>query len=196
MKKLIIITCLASAVALTAGTAMADSIKGRIGVTGKIGFLLPADNGVDIPNNRTDAGFIGGASLIYGIDDHFAAELEVSRTAFSSDTGDFGVTNVSLGGQYRFALPSPQLVPFVGAGLDILVSDYDPNFGPRADVDTTVGAHLAGGVDYFIARQLALTAEAKLVAAPNTSVTDSIGGRGNFDPSSFSGTVGIRYFFN
>jgi outer membrane protein len=197
MKKLIIITCLASVVALTAGTAMADSIKGRLGVTGKIGFMLPADNESDFFTNKTDAGLIGGAGLIYGIDDHFAAEIEVSRTAFGSETGDFGVTNVSLGGQYRFALSNQQLVPYLGAGLDILVSDYDPNDGSTRNVDTTVGAHLSAGADYFIAKQLALTAEAKLVAAPNTSITDGFGDhRGNFDPSSFSGTVGLRYFFN
>jgi outer membrane protein len=197
MKKLIVTACLASAVALTAGTAMADSIKGRIGVTGKIGFLLPADNDPDFLNNKTDAGFVGGASLIYGIDDHFAAEFEVSRTAYGSETGDFGITDIAIGGQYRFTLPSRQLVPFVGVGLDILVSDYDPYSGATRNVDTTVGAHLNGGIDYFMTRQLALTAEAKVVAAANTSITDGFGDhRGNFDPSSFSTTVGIRYFFN
>jgi outer membrane protein len=200
MKKLIIITCLASAVALTAGTAIADSIKGRVGVTGKIGFLLPADSDSDFrfsSKNNTDAGIIGGAGLIYGIDDHFAADLEVSRTAFGSDGGDFGVTNVSLGGQYRFALTNRELVPYLGAGLDILVSDFDPKSGDRANVDTTVGVHASAGVDYFLTRQLALTAEAKLVVAPDTSITNGAGiHTGDFDPSSFSSTVGIRYFFN
>lgn len=197
MKKLIVITCLASAVAMTAGTAMADSIKGRLGVTGKIGFLLPADNDSDFFNNKTDAGLIGGASLIYGIDDHFAAELEVSRTSFESETGDFGTTNVSLGGQYRFALSNHQLVPFVGGGLDILFNDYDPYDGTKRDVDTTVGAHATAGVDFFVTKQLALTAETKLVLAPDTKITDGFGDRrGDFDPSSFSGTVGLRYFFN
>jgi len=196
MKKLIIITCLASAVALTAGTAMADSIKGRLGVTGKIGFLIPADNESDFYNNKTDAGFVGGAGLIYGLDNHFAAELEVSRTTFGSETGDFGITDVSLGGQYRFALASHQLVPYLGLGVDLLMSDYDPNDGSRQDVDTTVGAHVSAGVDYFIVKQLALTAEAKVVAAPNTHITDDFGHSGNFDPSSFAGTVGLRYFFN
>jgi outer membrane protein len=196
MKKLIIITCIASAVAMTAGTAMADSIKGRLGVTGKIGFLVPADNQSDFLDNRTDVGFVGAGSLIYGIDDHFAAEFEVSRTQFGSDTGDFGTTNISLGAQYRF-LPKQQLVPFVGLGLDILVNDYDPNNGATRNVDTTVGAHINGGVDYFLTRQLALTAEAKLLAAPNADITDGFGNhRGNYDPSSFSTTVGIRYFFN
>jgi outer membrane protein len=203
MKKLIVFACLATAVTMTASAAMADSIKGRVGVTGKIGFLIPADNEIDPFRNRTDAGFIGGVGIIYGFDDHIAAELEVTRTSFGSDTGDFGITNVSLGGQYRFALPRRQLVPYIGVGLDILASDYDPypfyapSNGSRLDVDTTLGVHISGGVDYFLQKMLALTVEAKLVAAPDTDITDRFGNsEGNFDPTSFSTTVGLRYFFN
>ncbi len=197
MKKLIALACLATTVSMTSGMAMADSIKGRVGVTGKIGFQVPADNEADFNKNKTDVGFIGGGGFIFGIDDHIAAELDVTRTEFGSRKGDFGVTNVSLGGQYRFALAHPQLVPYLGAGLDILVSDYDPSDGARRDVDTTVGAHASAGVDYFIMKQLALTAEAKLVVAPDTSINDRSGiHRGDFDPTSFSNTFGIRYFFN
>lgn len=198
MKKLIVVACLATTVSMTAGTAMADSIKGKLGVTGKIGLVNPADNESDFYKNKTDIGFIGGGGLIYGIDDHFAAELDLTRTSFGSETGDFGVTNLSLGGQYRFALTNRQLVPYVGAGLDILFSDYDPDFGPNQDVDTTVGVHVSGGIDYFLQKNLALTAEAKLVIAPDTKITDSYNGNhyGDFDPSSFSTTFGIRYFFN
>jgi outer membrane protein len=197
MKKLIAITCLASAVCLTAAAAQADSIKGKVGVTGKLGFLIPADNESDFFNNKTDTGLVGGASLIYGIDDRFAAELEVSRTSFGSQTGDFATTNLSLGAQYRLALSNRQLVPFVGAGVDILFTDYDPYDGSRRDVDTTLGAHLNAGADYFFTRQLALTGEFKLVAASDSDITDASGSRrGSFDPSSFTGTVGVRYFFN
>ena len=196
MKKFIALACLATTVALASGTAMADSIKGKVGVTGKIGFLIPADNDTDFRKNRTDAGFIGGGGFMYGIDDHFAAELDITRAEFGSETGDFGITNVSLGGQYRFALSNPKLVPYGGAGLDILVSDFDPSDGTRRDVDTTVGFHVSGGVDYFIQKQLALTAEAKLVVAPDTSITSNGEHRGDFDPMNVSSTIGIRYFFN
>lgn len=198
MKKLIVVACLATTVSMTAGTAMADSIKGRLGVTGKIGLINPADNTAENIDNRTDTGLVAGGGLLYGIDDHFAAELDLTRAHFGSDTGDFGVTNLSFGGQYRFALTNRQLVPYVGAGLDILFSDYDANNGFGSDVDTTVGVHVSGGIDYFLQRNLALTAEAKLVIAPDTKITDSYNGSraGDFDPSSFSTTVGIRYFFN
>ena len=197
MKKLIAVACLASTVAMTSGTAMADSIKGKIGVTGKIGFLLPADNDSDFFNNKTDPGLVGGVGLIYGLDDHFATELEVTRTDFGSQTGDFNVTNVSLGGQYRFAVADQRLTPYLGLGLDILATDYDPYDGARRDVDTTVGVHASAGLDYFLLKQLALTAEARVVVAPDADITDGFGDhRGDFDPSSFSSTVGIRYFFN
>lgn len=197
MKKLIVLACLATTVSMTAGTAMADSIKGRLGVTGRIGFLVPADNKSDFFNNKTDTGIVAGGGLIYGINDHFAADAEISRTSFGSETGDFGITNLSFGGQYRFALANRQFVPYAGGGLDILFSDYDPKDGLSRDVDTTVGVHLNGGVDYFIQRQFALTAEAKVVIAPDTNIKDRNGYHsGNFDPSSFSSTVGIRYFFN
>lgn len=198
MKKLIVFACLATTISMTAGTAMADSLRGRVGVTGRVGFLNPADNNAEFFDNRTDAGFIAGGGLIYGIDDHFAIDLEVSRTDFGSDTGDFGVTDYSVGGQYRFGLQQPWLVPYLGVGLDILVSDYDEYGGAQSDVDSTVGAHISGGVDFFLQRQLALTAEAKIIAAPDADITDRPSGSnaGNFDPSSFSTTIGLRYFFN
>jgi len=198
MKKLIVVACLATTVSMTAGVAMADSIKGKLGVTGKIGLISPADNNAEYYDNSTDVGILTGGGSIYGIDDRFAAELDLTRAYFGSDTGDFGVTNLSFGGQYRFALQQRQLVPYVGAGLDILFSDYDADNGFGSDVDTTVGVHVSGGIDYFLQRNLALTGEAKLVVAPDTDITYNHNGShaGDFDPSSFSTTVGVRYFFN
>lgn len=191
MKKFLILACATATLSLSTGSAMADSIQGKLGITGKIGFTIPADNDLGPFNNKTDAGIIGGGGLIYGIDNHFAAELDITRSAFGSDAGDFGVTNVALGAQYRFILDQPKLVPYLGAGLDLLMIDADQG----RSVDTTVGVHASAGADYFIMKQLALTAEAKLVLAPDTDINGPTG-RGNFDPNSFSSTVGIRYFFN
>lgn len=195
MKKEIIALCLA-AVVMAAGTANADSISGKFGVTGKIGFQVPADNESDFIHNNTDTGIVGGGGVIYGIDNNWGVSAEVTRASFGSETGDFGVTDLSFGVQYHFT-PRNRLVPFAGAGLDILFTDYYPNFDSSRSVDTTVGAHLRGGVDYFLQKQLSLTAELKGVLAPNTDITDRFGDHvGNFDPTSLSGTVGVRYFFN
>jgi hypothetical protein len=40
----IFVACAMLFVTLVAGTAVADSIEGRIGVTGRLGFLVPADS--------------------------------------------------------------------------------------------------------------------------------------------------------
>ena len=191
MKKLLVLACATAALSLTTGAAMADSIQGKLGITGKIGFMIPSDNDISSVNNHTDVGIIGGGGLIYGIDKHFAAEADITRSAFDSDLGNFGVTNVSLGAQYRFMLDQSALVPYLGAGLDLLMIDADRG----RDVDTTVGVHATAGVDYFIMKQMALTAEAKLVLAPDTDIKGPGTSKGNFDPTAFSTTFGVRYFF-
>ena len=181
---------------LTVNSALAESIKGRFGITGKIGFLVPADS-QDKPEGfgiNTDTGFIGGGGFIYGFTDNIAAELDITHASFGSDFNtDFDTTNISMGAQYRFLIPSVrQLVPYAGAGLDILVNGANHGL----DVDTVVGIHINGGVDYFLMKQLALTSEVKGVLAPNADIKESGFKVGEFDPSSFSMTFGVRYFFN
>jgi len=173
---------------------MADSIDGKLGVTGRLGFLIPADH-----NNSAnpDAGFVGGGGLIFGIGNNFAADLEVTHASFGSDRGDFGITDIALGGQYRFKLSDHHWVPYAGAGLDVLISDLDGNNGERLSHDTRIGVHAKGGIDYFINKQFALTAEAKVVAANRSDIIDGFGDHvGHYTPTNTSGTVGIRYFFN
>ncbi len=207
MKKIAICACFALILSV-ASTALADSIQNRFGVTGRIGFLVPSDSEfTDSPYNRksdTDTGFIGGGGFIYGIDKNWAAELDITQTEFRAHDGygykggDFGTTNISLGAQYRFInLPVKKLVPYAGAGLDILVNDFSPADGARGDVDNVVGIHLSGGVDYFLLKQLAVTGQLKGVLAPDADIRDYRGVKvGNFDPSSVSVTFGVRYFLN
>ena len=58
MKKLLVLVCATATLSLAAGAAMADSIKGKVGVTGKIGFMIPADGDMYSHDNKTDIGFI------------------------------------------------------------------------------------------------------------------------------------------
>jgi outer membrane protein len=197
LKKHVFAACLAATISLAAGAASADTINGRLGVTAKLGFLVPADNESDFYHNSTDTGIVGGGGLIYGLDDHFAVNFDVTRAGFGSETGDFGVTDFSFGAQYRFMSTRSQFVPYVGAGIDVLAADYQPYDGSSQDVDTKVGGHISAGFDYFIRRQFALNAEIRGTVAPNAAIKDSFGDHvGNFDPSSFSSTFGVRYFFN
>ncbi len=196
MKKHLVVAGLTVAVTLSTAAAMAESIKGKFGVTAKIGFVSPSDSDIQDSRVKADIGFIMGGNVLYGIDDNFTAEIDITHSWFGSDfprsgnAGDFGVTNLSFGGQYRFIVANPKLTPYVGTGLDILFNDHD-----QYDIDTTVGVHVSGGIDYFILRQLALNAEIKGVLAPETDIRNAAGKQGNFDPSSVSTTFGVRYFF-
>ncbi|MRR53371.1 MAG: porin family protein [Deltaproteobacteria bacterium] len=205
MKKLIILSCAVFALALTAGTSVAaDSISDRLGVSGRIGFLVPEDSDAFFVPSRleTDVGFIGGGGLIYGINKNFAAEFDITHSEFDADlagfrAGDFSTTYISFGAQYRFVdLGTQRLVPYLGAGLDILVNDFTFDDGDNASVDTVAGAHLSGGVDYFLTNQLALTAEVKGLLAPDADISVEGVKVGNYNPTSLSTTFGIRFFFN
>lgn len=195
MKKCVTIVCIGAMLAMASGTAMADSIKNRFGITGRVGFIVPSDSTeVAAGVVGTNADVIGGGGLIYGVTDHMAAELDITHAGFGSTAGiDFEVTNITLGVQYRFIdIPNKRLVPYVGGGLDILVNDAD--FGNS--VDDVVGAHVSGGIDYFVHKQVALTGEAKGVIAPDADIRERDGRKiGDFDPVNFSMTFGVRYFF-
>lgn len=197
MKRVIAFVCLAATICLATGTAMADNIKGRLGVTGKVGFLDVSDGDLGDRRIKPDTGFVGGGGLIYGVTDNVAAEFDITRSEFGSDfpvtgnSGDFGITDIAFGAQYRFNVAHTKLVPYAGGGVDILLNDYDP-----AEVDNLLGIHINGGIDYFIMKQLALNVEARVVIAPEADIKTSGIKVGNFDPSGFSTTFGVRFFFN
>jgi outer membrane protein len=185
----IVVCFVAVALTLTAGNALADSIRGRVGVTGKLGFIVPSDSsGVATGVIGTNASVIGGGGFIYGVTDTIAAEFDITHTGYSG----FDTTNLSFGAQYRYlGLPMRQVVPYGGVGLDILLNGYN-----NGNVDDVVGVHLCVGADYFLQKQLAVTAEAKGVIAGDADIHFANGDRGSFDPTSFSMTLGVRYFFN
>ena len=194
MKRILGSACLIATLALSTGAALADGIAGRPGITGRLGFSLPSKgeivSGGTLADYDTDAAFIGGGGFIYGIDKNFAIEFDITRSSFGSEQGDAGITNLSFGAQYRFS-PQEKLVPYAGGGLDILINDLKGH-----NVDTVMGIHLSGGADYFILKDVALNAEGKIVLSPEADIENGAGARvGRFNPSGFTGTVGVRYFF-
>ena len=199
MKKLLLAAACAALMAFSAGNAAADGLRGRLAVTGRLGITNPADSERNnLAGERvivsSDAGFIGGGGLLLGVDDNIAVEVDVTRSSYHTGAfGTAGVTNLSVGGQYRF--PERQrAVWYGGAGLDVLMPDFKDNY-----VDTVVGAHVAAGLDYMLTRQVAFNAELKGVEAFSSDVRSfSSGGAkvGEFNPSNISFTVGARIFFN
>ncbi|KAB0664264.1 porin family protein [Oryzomonas japonica] len=200
MKKTIYSCCLALSLLFAVNPAMADDIRGRLGVTGRLGFLVPADSELSGRSASTDTAFVGGGGFIYGITRNIAAEFDITHTDYDvhgyGEGGNAETNNFSLGAQYRFDVAVPRLTPYVGAGLDILINDFTYSDGTRTDVDTSLGVHISGGVDYFVTKQVALTAQLKAILAPNADINYQGNKVGNIDPMSISTTFGARYFFN
>ncbi len=199
MKKVVLLFCLVCMTTFVAGNAAADDLKGRFGVTGRLGFLVPSDSEVDYPDGKhvaeTSTAFIGGGGFIYGVDNNIALELDVTHTEFDMKSGGVKLgtvetNNLSIGAQYRFPKNS-DVVPYVGGGVDVLVNDFS-----AGSADTVFGLHLSGGLDYFITREFALTGELKGVAAFDADINRTVGTKINYDPSSIAGTFGVRVFFN
>jgi len=197
MRKFVYLAACAALTALLAGNAEASDLRGRVAVTGRVGVINPANSELDVPGVgtlvvKTDAGFIGGGGLLFGVDENIAAELEVTRSTFHAGTfGDTDVTNLSIGAQYRLPERS-RLVPYFGGGINVLINDM-----PHGTADTVLGLHVSAGIDYFLQRQVALTAEVNGVEAFSADVKDFTGSKvGSFDPSNVSFTVGARFFFN
>lgn len=215
MRKCFALICMTMVLTLTCGAAMADSIKGKIGITGRGGFLVPAESKftaeAGVPagvSNKIDSDttYAFGGGFIFGLTDNIAAELDVTYS--KADAEFIGVKfaenesiNTSVGLQYRF-MPSSKFVPYIGAGVDLLINDVEyvgvVAGAPAPDVDTTVGGHLSIGMDLFLTSQIALNAEFKGVLAAEADVKDKpsniVGAK--YDPSSVSGLFGIRFFFN
>ncbi len=180
---------------LLSATAMAESINGRLGLTGKVGFIAPLqDLTVNGGANATvDTGFVGGGGLIYGLNDKLAVEFDVTHSPSSSVTsasnlGDLQTTDISLGCQYRF-MTELYLVPYLGAGLDFIKGDIQ-----SSTVNWSYGGHLNAGVDYFINKSIAVTAEIKYVVGTESDIVSNGVTRGTYNPMSFIGTVGVRLF--
>jgi outer membrane protein len=197
MRKLIILTACALLAAVCAGNAAASDLRGRLAVTGRIGVTNPANGEFHRNGDRlvvsTDAGIIGGGGFLFGVDENLAAEMDITRSSFyaSPSFGQTEVTNISMGAQYRF--PERQrVIPYFGGGVDVLINDL-----PRNTAETVLGVHITAGIDYVLQRNLSWTGEIKGVEAFSSDVKDFTGSRvGKFDPSNFSCTTGLRFYFN
>jgi len=184
------------ALSLFAGNAMADSINGRLGLTGRLGLIVPLKD-LTISGSESgkhDTGFAGGGGLIYGIGNNFALELEVIHAPATDVTsggvkiGEQQTTDVSLGLQYRI-MPERSFVPYVAVGADAIKGDIE-----NSTIDWTYGGHAGIGADYFINKSIAVTADFRYVIGAKSDIVLNGVTKGKYDPMSFIGTVGIRLF--
>ena len=180
---------------LFSSTALAESINGRLGLTGKVGGIVPTnDSDIKGVNFENSGGFAGGGGLIYGFTDSLAAEFDVTHAPSldakigGAKVGETQFTDISLGLQYRI-MPEKRLVPYLGLGGDAIKGDIE-----NSSLDWTYGGHVNAGVDFFLNRSIALNLDFRGVFAAKSDISQNGATVGKFDPMSFVGTVGIRLF--
>jgi outer membrane protein len=217
MKKVILFVGVA--LILVVNTAFADSIAGKFGVTarGGVSYIFNSEwtdagmnellsGGVVVDKSmKAGIGWAAGGGLMYGITDNLAVDFDViyaqSDIKFSSGGIDYTLgtgytSDVSIGAQWRF-MPKSKFVPYVGAGLDILVNGISlKNGGGNVDVATSYGAHLSGGADFFITPKIALNAEIRGMYGTEGDIKEPNGIiSAKYNPTNISGFVGVRFFF-
>ncbi|MFZ3207583.1 MAG: porin family protein [Geobacteraceae bacterium] len=193
MRRVIVLTVIA--LSLVAGSAMAESIEGRLGLTGKLGVIVPLkDSDVGGASFETRTGFAAGGGLIYGFNKYLAGEIDIIH-APSMDVKIGGTkvaeaqfTDFSLGLQFRI-MPDHALVPYLGVGGDAIKGDIDDT-----TLDWTFGGHVNGGIDYFLNKSIALNADVRGIFAAKSDIKQNDVTVGKFDPISFVATVGVRLF--
>ena len=221
MKKIVLLAT--AALLLLAGTAMAESIAGKVGITARGGasYILNSEFtdeaminlGMDQDIKR-GIGWNAGGGIICGITDNLAvnfdilysrADLKFSNSTYSDETfGKGSSIDFAFGAQWRF-MPTSQFVPYVEAGVDVLMNkisldDEYSSPGESWDAAVSFGGHLSAGVDFFITPNIALNAEIRGLLANNADVTRMCPGDpdvvvAKYNPSNISGFLGIRFFF-
>lgn len=176
--------------------ALADSIQGRIGLNGKVGFLMPIQDDFITGADETNTGLAAGGGVIYGLGHNLAAEFDITHApslnvqAAGAKVGEASLTDISLGLQYRFT-PDSHLVPYLGGGVDLIKGKFTNVADRRYGLEWTTGGHVSAGVDYFATPGIVLTAELKGVFAPSGNIKST---PQEYNPNSFVGTVGVRLF--
>lgn len=191
---------LVTVLTLCTTTAMAENINHRLGLTGKLGFMVPLTNSQDSHINNTafelssNAAFTGGGGIIYGLGKYFALEADITYVpSLDVVTGSTKVAegeffDWGLGVQYRM-LPDSRLVPYVGVGADFIKGNIEDT-----TLDWTFGGHVNAGLDYFITKGVALNVDCRALLAQKSDIIMNGKSVGKFDPMNVTATFGARFF--
>jgi outer membrane protein len=186
------------AIILSAAGALASDIDGRLGLTGKVGALVPLKDSFIGGTSGTDPGLAAGGGLILGLG-CLALEMDVTQMTKAdvnlsgSKVFEASLTDVAVGLQYRLATDS-RLVPYLGGGADFIRGELKNSSGATYHLDWTFGGHANLGLDYFITHGIALNLDARGIFAADGDVNRSGTTVAHYDPMSFVGTVGVRLF--
>jgi opacity protein-like surface antigen len=187
-----------------------------IGAFGGVNFAQDSDftydpgGGYDVEFDvEHDTGWLAGAAVGYGFDFGLRAEAEAAYRMNDIDRLDVAVvgydlegdvSTLSLMGNLWFEAPLTASVrPFVGGGVGMAqVSLNDAEVQGTSvvdDSDWVLAYQVGGGLAYRVTPGIDLTAEYRYFATDDAEVELDGGGDGEYEYSSHSVLVGVRYTF-
>jgi outer membrane protein len=203
MKKSLMFIIIVMVSAMFAGTAGAESIKGRLGISGKVGINVPFESEINDSIGtkvKSDSGFATGGGLVFGITENLAIEADVTYVPTmdftSNDQKIFEMETIipSIGLQLRSNLLEDHLSVYLGGGVDLLFANPKDGAGNTADVDTKVGGHINGGGDYFMTKNIALNLDLRGIFFGSADIKAGGTTFASYNPVSFVATVGVKWF--
>lgn len=211
MKKWTELLLVLTLLVLASGTAYAAGIAGRLGVTGQLGFTAAAKSSYDREFARNnglsdraldpETAFVGGGGLIYGVTKNLALEFGALYLAPADyensriEALTISATDVSLGLQLRNNF-SEDMAAYLGCGVDLLLSEVKDPGGNEGDAETVVGGHVSVGGDYFVTPGIALNFDLRGLLFPEAELKSGGVTVAHYNPITFVGLVGVRFFLN
>jgi outer membrane protein len=214
MKKIIgltigVLLLMSAGIAAAEGT-QSSSIKGRLGITGQVGFIMPSNsdftnsfaaaNGLASTKLEKRSDFAGGGGLIFGLTDNLAIEAQalhvpgIEYTNTGVKVLEITTTNLSLGLQLRSNVDA-DLAAYLGAGVDWLINDVVDGNNNEGNINSLIAGHVNVGGDYFFTKNVALNLDLRGVFGPTADIKNAGGVIiAEYNPISFVGLVGVRVF--
>lgn len=207
-KQIVMVFCVTSMLLFCGNASLAQDNEGRFGVGARAAFVDYSNDdrtfsGVGEVELEPDDAVMYEVNLTYFPHEYFSLELgvdyvetdvDVNGVGISGDGGEMEQVPVLLTGRFHFST-NPKVTPYLGVGIGYYFNDFDSNRdSPDVEVDDSIGFHVNGGIEVFVADDAAINLDIKYIW--NEIDVDLPGSSDEeFYLNQFVTGIGFKYYF-
>jgi outer membrane protein W len=217
MKKRVVLVMFATVFfVFVARVGSAEELDKKFAVGARAGVYKIADDDMPQGEIKSNGTVYGEANLTYFFVDYFSLELSggyvkpdldlrQNATGYVVEYGELKQIPLLLTARFHWWADIPKVGLYAGGGVGYFINDFaasstlrDLYPGVSVDVDNSLGALVAVGVEYFITTKWALNVDLKYVYNPVDFLQTQPGvspSAFDLNLSTFLGGVGIKYYF-
>lgn len=213
-KKIVVLFFVVAALLFVFGqVSFAQDMEGKIGLGARVAYVNYTEDeydayGEELDTEADDAAMVG-INLTYFVHRYFSFELsadyvETDLEISGADAGELTQIPVLLSGRMHFKT-NPNVNPYLAFGVGYFFNDFDSNpqtiksfygSGADADVDSGLGYHLGGGIEFFISEKSAVNLDLKYIWTDFDAAVNVPGfTEEEFEINPFVMGLGIKYYF-